>query len=294
MPPFRHLAVAVTPPAATAPLIAYSALMVRLLAPQRIRLIVPAGASTRAESDTESLGASLPPALVAARDAGILTIAETRGDLLDVILRETVAMHADLLLVGTEPAGVDRRMLVRRLAMGAPCSVWMVPADARAEIARILVPVDFSARSADALEVGTSLAAATGASCAAVHVRFDPTLAAPEAAIDAVLGREHQAFNTFAARTDLHGVDVEHLLDEGRDVSRVILRVAAAHQADLLVMGTRGRTRAASLLIGSETEHTLQESGPPVLAVKHFGARLRFVEALLDPRVRDREGPRFG
>ena len=48
------------------------------------------------------------------------------------------------------------------------------------------------------------------------------------------------------------------------------------------------------MLIGSETEHTLQESRRPVLAVKRFGSHLRLVQALLDPRFRQREGPRFG
>ena len=77
-------------------------------------------------------------------------------------------------------------------------------------------------------------------------------------------------------------------------MARAILRVAESYRADLVVMGTRGRTRAAAMLIGSETEHTLQESGGPVLAVKRLGSHLRFVEALLDPRFRHREGPRFG
>jgi nucleotide-binding universal stress UspA family protein len=237
---------------------------------------------------------SLPPTLVAARDEAPATVRHVRGPVLDSVLHEIVAFHADLLLVGSGRSGDDRRSLVRRLAMQAPCSVWMVPAGAAASIRRMLVPVDFSPRSADALKVATAIAATSGAGCAVLHVRFDPTLAAPEEAVTAVLGREHQAFNILTARTDLHGVEVAGLFEDGGDVARVVLRVAEDRQADLTVMGTRGRTRAAALLIGSETEHVLQESARPVLAVKHFGAHLRLTEALLDPRFRRREGPRFG
>ena len=59
-------------------------------------------------------------------------------------------------------------------------------------------------------------------------------------------------------------------------------------------MGTRGRSRSAALLLGSETEHVMRETTLPVIAVKHFGARLRFLEALLARRLRPRGGARFG
>jgi nucleotide-binding universal stress UspA family protein len=295
MLPFRRFAVVVFPPSAAVELLDYADLLTRRWSPSAVRLLVPDGdRGVPPGADAERVRAQLPPGLAAAHDEGQATIADLRGAALDGVLRETVAMHADLLLVGAAAAGTDRRVLVRRLAMQAPCSLWMVPAGTTAAIRRILVPIDFSPRATDALQVATAIAAETGARCAALHVRFDPTLATPEEAVAAMLGREHEAFALLAARADLHGVEVEGLFEEGRDVAKVVLRVAEAEQADLVVMGTRGRTRAAALLLGSETEHILQESGRPVLAVKHFGAHLRLTEALVDPRVRDREGPRFG
>ena len=125
------------------------------------------------------------------------------------------------------------------------------------------------------------------------QVRFNSTLAGPDEIDEILAGEEQEAFSIFAARVDLHGVDPNPVFEEGSDVSRTILRVAAEQQADLIVMGTRGRTRAASMLIGSETEHTLQSSDIAVLAVKHFGSRLRFLEALVDSRFRQKEEPRF-
>jgi nucleotide-binding universal stress UspA family protein len=284
MPPFRRLAVVLSPPVAVRALVHYADVLASLWAPQALWLLLP----------EEAPVPTLPPGLAAAGNERPATVRHLRGAVLDAVLREIVALGADLVLVGSGPAGTDRRALVRRLAMQAPCSVWMVPGDADASIQRILVPIDFSALSGDALQVATAVAAGTGAACAALHVRFDPTLAAPGEAVTAALGREREAFNILAARADLHGVDVEGVFEDGRDVAKVVLRVAEERRSDLIVMGTRGRTRAAALLIGSETEHILQESGRPVLAVKHFGAHLRLTEALLDPRFSDREGPRFG
>lgn len=285
MLPFRRLAVVLSPVAAVASLLDYADMLARVWRPPALGLVVP----------DEVQGAWQPrPNLAAARDEGRATVHHVRGAVLDAVLRTIVELRADLVLVGCGSPGADRRALVRRLAMQAPCSVLMMPAGTGAAIRRVLAPIDFSPRSADALQVATAIAATTDADCAALHVRFDPTLAAPEEAITTVLGREREAFSVMAARADLHGVDVEGLFEEGGDVARVVFRVADERQADLIVMGTRGRTRAAALLIGSETEHVLQESQRPVLAVKHFGAHLRLTEALLDPRLRDRDGPRFG
>jgi nucleotide-binding universal stress UspA family protein len=297
MPPYRRLAIVAPPPGLTAGAAAYLDLLASVLAPEAVRLVVPlaeGATASGADADVSRTLAALPPSLAAMHGGGALTTVAIHGELLDAVLRESMTMPADLIVIGADRAGESRRPLVRRLAMQAPCSIWMVPSSSCAALGRILVPIDFSARSADALHVATALAAATGAACAALHVRFDPTLASHEEGGEAVLGREREAFQIFAARVELHGVDLDVILEEGPDVARAILRVAESYRADLVVMGTRGRTRAAAMLIGSETEHTLQESGGPVLAVKRLGSHLRFVEALLDPRFRQREGPRFG
>jgi len=60
-----------------------------------------------------------------------------------------------------------------------------------------------------------------------------------------------------------------------------------------LLMGTRGRSPSAAVLLGSVTEHVLRLTRMPLLTVKHFGARLTFLRSLLDRRLRDQAGPRF-
>src|ERR1700752_110179 len=79
------------------------------------------------------------------------TVVIRRGDQLNELLSHAAEMHADLLLVGHQPASSKQRVLARRLAMKAPCSLWMIPEDTPTSLSNILVPVDFSARSADAL-----------------------------------------------------------------------------------------------------------------------------------------------
>ena len=171
--------------------------------------------------------------------------------------------------------------------MAAPCSVWLVPEGSRAAVDRILAPVDFSSRSADALGLACSIAAAAGVEhCLGLHVRFNPAATTFDGYEQIEMEEVAQAFYLFIARIDMHGVSVVPRFEEGANVGVAIDRVATELDTDLIVMNTRGRSSASSVLLGSETEYVIMASRRPVLAVKRFGARLRFLEALLHERFR--------
>lgn len=294
---FRSVLVVVSPDIDSQTMVQHAALVARALAPETMRLVqlMPHAASPATEeaANTRLLSAVADP-LPAWHACGRLQISIVYGDTLDATLACLQTTGADLLLVPGEPAGTGRRIVSRRLAMHAPCSVWMVPRGSEGSLARLLVPVDFSARASDALSVAAAVAAEVGEpSIHTLHVGLGVSITAPDAYDEVMVGREREAFALFVARVDLHGVEVEPLFEHGRDAAGTIVRVSQEHGNRLVVMGTRGRTRASSLLLGSETEHVLLASDVPVLAVKHFGSHLRLREALRDPRVRSREGPAF-
>jgi nucleotide-binding universal stress UspA family protein len=208
-----------------------------------------------------------------------------RGSRLDQLLTLAARHQHDVVLLGHRRGRSGRRSLARRLAMVAPCSVWLAPEGAEDRMTRILVPVDFSRHSADALSLATKLAAARGlAECLALHVFFDPsTLRYPEH-VDEVYGQERSAMEKLLAEADCHGVSVKPLFEESAHPSQAILHTAKEHGADLIVMNTRGRTRAAAVLLGSVTSQTMTAATVPVLAVKHFGARETLLEVLMNSR----------
>ena len=103
-------------------------------------------------------------------------------------------------------------------------------------------------------------------------------------------GQEEQAYREFIVPINCQGVQVTPLIKEGVHIARVIGQVAAQSGADLIIMATRGRSRSAAILLGSVTEEMIIETRAPLLAVKHFGARLGVLEALLDRRFRQRGG----
>jgi nucleotide-binding universal stress UspA family protein len=144
-------------------------------------------------------------------------------------------------------------------------------------IRRILCPLDFSLFSRHALEQSVALARECGAEISAVHVfalapivetvppgarmGIDPLClsASRRAALVAEL-RE------FTYEVDAGGVVMHVDIDEGDPVD-VILTRAADWKADLIVMGTHGRTGFGRLLLGSVTERVLRRAARPVLIV---------------------------
>ena len=209
------------------------------------------------------------------------------GPLTDQLLAYAAEKQIDLLLLGHRLDPPGRKPLARRLAMKAPCSVWMVPQNSKPSLRRILVPIDFSEPAADSLRVAISLAAMSrGSECLALHVYFNEAVITYEEYGAVLRGQEEQAYQQFVAPINCQGVKLTPLFEEGANVANAIARAAEQHNVDLIVMATRGRSRSSSILLGSVAEEMILESRVPILVVKHFGARLGVLQALLDRRFR--------
>lgn len=199
----------------------------------------------------------------------------------DALIETVERMKADVAMLGHRRNRSGHRSLARRLAMAAPCSVWLVPEGAPSTIRTVLAPTDFSDHSANALRVAASIARSAHArECTALHVSFDSSVIGYDEHALKVHQNEQEQFRHFLAPLDLSGTDVRRQCEEGPEPSRTILRVAEERQADLIVLSTRGRSRAASVLLGSVTARVVERSPVAVLAVKHAGAFLGLVDVL--------------
>jgi nucleotide-binding universal stress UspA family protein len=134
---------------------------------------------------------------------------------------------------------------------------------------KILVPIDFGPSSHAALEIALDLASKYGAALYVVHVYEFPAYAytptAPpimSAVQDAARTRFDEAMQRIAARKP----DVKGFLREGAPCAE-ILAVREGVGAELIVMGTHGRTGVARALIGSVAEKVIRTSPVPVLTV---------------------------
>ncbi len=143
---------------------------------------------------------------------------------------------------------------------------------------RILVPTDFSTCSDSALELGARLAHDHGAELIALHV-VDPGHVPLDAIIhpggqkDGVDVKTHTSklatrelerrMGRLPAHVEKRRCQVVHGAP-----AKMICQAVAELGADLVVMGTHGRTGLAHILMGSVAEKVLRASKIPVLTVR--------------------------
>ena len=139
---------------------------------------------------------------------------------------------------------------------------------------RVLLPVDFSASSLRACEVAVFFARQFDAEIDLVHVVESPLLeitpyhfAVPDSVWDDLRERAREQLEAQRQKIAAEGVRVEAHLRHGVP-DQAICDVAEQSSADLIVMGTHGRTGLAHVLLGSVAERTLRRASCPVLTVK--------------------------
>jgi len=133
-------------------------------------------------------------------------------------------------------------------------------------IRTILHPTDFSERSVYALHLACALTRDYGARLVVLHVAAAPLIIAAEGALPLEPDSVARAEKDQLDRLDVPdvGVRAERQLAEGDPVTE-ILRVAGEIHADLIVMGTHGRTGLERLLLGSVAELVMRKAPCPVL-----------------------------
>ena len=132
----------------------------------------------------------------------------------------------------------------------------------------ILHPTDFSEHSEYAYRVACALARDYGARLVLLHIATPVVVVYGEG----VVPLDPEAYYA-EARENLVRLDpgptirAEHRFEEGRPAED-IPRVAQEIQADLIVMGTHGRTGLRRLLMGSVAEQVMRHAACPVLTVR--------------------------
>ena len=143
------------------------------------------------------------------------------------------------------------------------------------EIRRILCPTDFSDFSRRALDHAVAIARWYESTITVLHVfSTAPVAASAPGATDhepIVLTRADRdqmlvEIQRFIEVKSAEGIPVEAMIREGSAASE-ILNQAVALSADLLVIGTHGRSGFERLLLGSVTEKVLRKAACPVLSV---------------------------
>jgi nucleotide-binding universal stress UspA family protein len=138
-------------------------------------------------------------------------------------------------------------------------------------IAKILVPVDFSEHADHALELAVGIGKKMGASLHVIHVAplapyLGPPLAPGRYFAEELHAQARKDLDEYMAGLKKRGIDATGTLVDGIAYAEVN-RAAALLGAQLIVMGTHGRTGIEHALLGSVAERVVRTSPIPVLVV---------------------------
>jgi uncharacterized protein len=201
-------------------------------------------------------------------------------DSYNFITNEAVKSQASMIVMGRQG-----RTGLKRLAMGSttarvighsPCNVLVVPREAQVAFKSIVVATDGSKYSAAAASEAIGIAKRNGSKLTVISV-VPVELATPTDIEFAMSQREliaekemHVAeknAKTVKDAAQKEGVEVQAFVMSGKPADAVI-EIAKEHGADLIVLGSHGRTGLEKLLMGSVTERVIVLSLCAVLVVK--------------------------
>jgi nucleotide-binding universal stress UspA family protein len=195
-------------------------------------------------------------------------------------------LRADLIVMGTHGRTGLEHVLVgstaERAVRIASCPVLTVKVRGDAsqvavpagepKFRRLLIPVDFSASSLEALEYGVQLAKHVGSTVTILHA-LEPVAYGLDFTIGSgVEWRKQKAYvegrlEILRALCTSNGVTAEHVLKAGLPADS-IRDYVGRQQPDLVIMGTHGRRGISRMLSGSVAEAMLRHAPCPVLTVR--------------------------
>lgn len=187
---------------------------------------------------------------------------------------------ADLIVIGafgSRPADVGMGSVATACVRHASCDVLVVRDTQAGPFRRIVCAVDFSPTSQAALQQAALVAARDNAELHVVHAfeapwheiaMYGPTvLAQPEAQRQYREGLASR-LESLGAGLNLNPAKTKFILLDAPGHRDTLAEYGKEAGADLLVLGTRGRTNLRDVLLGSTAERLLKKTRSSVLAVR--------------------------
>jgi len=198
----------------------------------------------------------------------------------EYIVDEAAKNNSTMIVMGRRGrSGLKRLMMgsVTTHVIGhAPCNVLVVPKTAQLEFRNILVATDGSRYSAAAAAEAIGLAKQNNSALTVISVvpselmtptDLDFTVNQREFIADKEMHDAEKNAKTVKETAEKEGVFVKAFVLSGKPAAAII-ETAREKRADLIVLGSHGRTGLEKLLMGSVTERVIVLAACPVLVVK--------------------------
>jgi len=213
------------------------------------------------------------------------------GNLESKILYWAKTWDADLVLFGRKDDGKNGSM-ADSIAHKIGCHALFLPDSAPNRLDKIMVALDFSDYSELSLQYAWAIKKQVGCEVEALHV-YEVPLGyhklgkSFEEFAKIMEGHAEKEFQVFAKNTLGEAAASElkchFLLEDEQSKSELIYYGSKKANADILIIGSKGRTAASSVLFGSVAEKVLRiNMQVPLFIVRKKGETVSFFEALFN------------
>ncbi len=191
----------------------------------------------------------------------------------------------DLIIMGRKKSsGLTSERVVRN----ANCSVLLVTEHTAPKIKNVILPVDFSRHSVLSLKFAEELSGLIkNLQIYAHNIFYRPTypfaVGYPERFYSPKLKNEIKREMDLFIKKNYHKRNLEKILsfDEVDNLIKEMLKITKEKKGDLIIIGSRGKTKAASMILGSTAEQLIKkDSKTPILIIKKKNENLGLMKLL--------------
>jgi len=214
----------------------------------------------------------------------------TDGHVAEKILKWSKIKEVDMIVMGRKSGLNGEGIASGKVVKLAPCSVALIPEALPDMFKKVVVPIDYSKSSNLALEMALNIASKvpdlkiTCLNIYEVPTGYHKSGKSYEEFSEIMKTNAKESFEILINKFNTKGINIEakYVLDENSNVARRIYQFAMKEKASAIVVGSKGRTQAAAILIGSISEKLIKlNSHIPQIVVKERRHNMDFLEALL-------------
>lgn len=218
-----------------------------------------------------------------------IQIKVVEGNPEEEVLKWAKIKSVDLIVLGRKIEIAGSGLVPGKVTRAASCSVLLVPEFAQTKLSKVMLSVDFSRHSRLVAEQCLNFSRVNKDieiifyNVYHVPLGYSKTGKTYEEFAKIMEGHAHRDMADFKGKLDIGNCKASFVYECDNDHRPMdqILKYAYENDVDLLAVGSKGRTNAASFLLGSLAERLVNENDKiPFLVVKQKGSNMGFLEAL--------------
>ncbi len=215
-------------------------------------------------------------------------IALKHGKIPDDILKWAKAKDIDLILMGKKTGTKTADKIPGKIAKMSNSSILIYPSDSKKTINKIVVLVDFSEHSKTAVQAAIAMGKHKPVEITCLHVYNLPigwykTGKSKEDYTTILGGNAEKSYKKLLEGMEQGNASItlESRFADEESPAKVMYKFAENSEADMLVIGSKGRTQAAEVLLGSMAVKILElDKTIPLMVVKNKADNMDFLDAL--------------